>query len=75
LNNIGNFKFQNWKIEEKSQVCKYVLKVQLLFVRFSQMHANPNSGQFLMSYSNGLAGSSPKFVSMEGTSGNIVTAG
>jgi hypothetical protein len=38
------------------------------------MHANPNPGQFSMSYTKGFAGSSPKFVSKESFH-NIVTAG
>jgi hypothetical protein len=36
-----------------------------LFHFFSQMQANPNPGQFWMSYSNGFAGSSPKLASTE----------
>jgi hypothetical protein len=38
------------------------------------MQANPNPGQFLMSYSNGFAGSLPKFASND-SSGPIVTDG
>jgi hypothetical protein len=30
----------------------------------SQVHANPNPGQLWMSYSNGFAGSSPKFAAI-----------
>jgi hypothetical protein len=39
------------------------------------MQANSNPGQFLMSYSNGFAESSPKLASKENASGVIVTAG
>jgi hypothetical protein len=52
---------------------KYVFKLQSTnlassFSFHSQMHPNSNPGQFLMSYSNGFAGSSPKFASIEDTS-------
>jgi hypothetical protein len=56
---------------------KYVFNGLFLVVHFissHQMQANPNPGQFWMSYSNGFAGSSPKFASRE-LFGAIVTVG
>jgi hypothetical protein len=51
--------------ESNAQVnmCSFKLPFLPVHSIFSQMHANanPNPGQFLMSYSNGFAGSSPKF--------------
>jgi hypothetical protein len=56
---------------------KYVFfKVPFWPIHFlsSQMNANSNPGQFLMSYSNGFAGSSPKLASKK-DSFQILTAG
>jgi hypothetical protein len=67
------------KIDDKSnrRNIKLCLQRAIFAIHFhisSQTQANSNPGQFLMSFWNGLAGSSPKLASRE-TRGDIVTAG
>jgi hypothetical protein len=56
-------------------MCSFKKPFLPIHIISSQMQANPNPGQLLMSYSNGFAGSSPKLASIEDTRNIIVTAG
>jgi hypothetical protein len=60
-----------------SSIIYIVSNVHAFHLFSSQMQANSNPGQVWMSYSNGFAGSSPKFASKEDIVGVgiIVTAG